>query len=107
MDPIKGFYRIPQVSYANKKLWQIQKYKATLTNCYYLKIAPYVPPGQNSFCVDKGYMIDYIDQNYHTNFGIARLGAYTQLALNPKDVFLNANEVYCGAISQGSGVRIY
>jgi hypothetical protein len=104
-NPITGFYHIPQVSYQEKKLWQIQKYKASLSNCYWLKIAPYVPPGQTSFCVDKGYVIDFVDQNMHTKFGIARLGANTQLNLQPKDAFLKSTEVYCGTQLSG-GIRV-
>lgn len=57
---------------------------------------PYVPDGQTSFCVEKGYQIDFIDTNLHTNFGIARMGLQTQLNLNPKDAFLASNETYCG-----------
>lgn len=66
---------------------------------------PWVPPGKTSFCVDKGYKIDFIDTNYHVNMGISRAGPNNALMLNPKENWIPTTEGYCNVIS--SGVRVW
>lgn len=90
------YYRIPQVSNLERTMWKIKRNFIDPLNCFYLTIVPYVAPGADpSFCVDNEYRIDFIDNIKYEAMGIAANGDYVEIALYPKDLFLNENEYYC------------